>query len=58
VTYYVGEVKLDGDIAALGGRKLLPGMPVEVFISTEERTALSYLAKPFLDHASRIFKER
>jgi HlyD family secretion protein len=57
-TYYVGEVKLDGDIAALGGRKLLPGMPVEVFISTEERTALSYLAKPFLDHASRIFKER
>jgi HlyD family secretion protein len=33
-------------------------MPVEVFISTEERTALSYLAKPFLDHASRIFKER
>jgi HlyD family secretion protein len=57
-TYYVGEVKLDGDIAALGGRKLLPGMPVEVFISTEERTALSYLAKPFLDHASRIFRER
>ena len=40
-TYYVGEVKLDGDVAALGGRKLLPGMPVEVFISTEERTALS-----------------
>ncbi len=57
-TYYVGEVQIDGDVAALGERKLLPGMPVEVFISTEERTALSYLAKPFLDHASRVFRER
>lgn len=57
-TYYVGEVQIDGDVAALGERKLLPGMPVEVFITTEERTALSYLAKPFLDHASRIFRER
>jgi HlyD family secretion protein len=57
-TYYIGDVQLDGDIKTLGDRKLLPGMPVEVFVSTEERTALSYLAKPFTDHASRIFRER
>jgi HlyD family type I secretion membrane fusion protein len=57
--FYVGDVQIDGDLAAtLGERKLLPGMPVEVFITTEERTALSFLTKPFNDHASRIFKER
>ncbi|MFN3670796.1 MAG: HlyD family type I secretion periplasmic adaptor subunit, partial [Bosea sp. (in: a-proteobacteria)] len=32
-TYYVGDVQLDGDVATLGDRKLLPGMPVEVFVS-------------------------
>lgn len=57
-TYYVGDVQLDGEVSVLGDRKLLPGMPVEVFVSTEQRTALSYLAKPFTDHASRIFRER
>jgi len=57
--FYVGDVQIDGDLTAtLGDRKLLPGMPVEVFITTEERSALSFLTKPFTDHASRIFKER
>lgn len=57
-TFYVAEVQIDGDAAILGDRKLLPGMPVEVFISTQHRTALSFLAKPVLDHANRMFKER
>ncbi len=57
-TYYVGEVEIHGGTEALGKRTLLPGMPVEVFITTEERTALSFLVKPFFDHASRIFTER
>ncbi|HEV7319651.1 MAG TPA: HlyD family type I secretion periplasmic adaptor subunit, partial [Ensifer sp.] len=48
----------EGDLAVLGDRKLLPGMPVEVMITTEERTALSFLTKPFTDHASRVFNER
>lgn len=59
VNYYTGEIQIEGDItAALGERKLLPGMPVEVFITTEQRTAFSYLTKPFADHANRIFRER
>jgi HlyD family secretion protein len=33
-------------------------MPVEVFISTEQRTALSYFAKPFSDQFSRAFREQ
>lgn len=56
--YYTCEVEIEGDLAVLEGRKLLPGMPVEVMITTEERTALSFLTKPLTDHASRMFLER
>lgn len=56
--FYTSEVQIEGDLAVLGDRKLLPGMPVEVMITTEERTALSFLTKPFADHASRVFTER
>ncbi len=37
--------------------KLVPGMPVEVFMSTGDRTALSYLLKPFTDQMNRAFRE-
>ncbi|MGV2981682.1 HlyD family type I secretion periplasmic adaptor subunit [Camelimonas sp. ID_303_24] len=57
-SYYVAEIQLNGEPPSLRDRKLVPGMPVEVMITTEERTALSYLAKPFLDHVSRAFTER
>jgi len=45
------------ELARLGDHKLLPGMPVEVFISTHERTALSFLTKPLTDQLSRAFRE-
>ena len=35
----------------------LAGMPVESFIQTGQRTALSYLVKPFSDQISRVFLE-
>ncbi|MDU0340478.1 HlyD family type I secretion periplasmic adaptor subunit [Bosea rubneri] len=57
-SFYVGEIHIEDAAIALGDRRLLPGMPVEVFISTEERTALSYLFKPLTDHAARMFRER
>jgi HlyD family secretion protein len=57
-SYYVGRVEIyEKSFDALGSRKLIPGMPVEVFISTGERTALSYLAKPFTDQMARAFRE-
>ena len=37
--------------------KLMPGMPVEVFMSTGDRTAMSYLLKPFTDQVNRAFRE-
>jgi membrane fusion protein, type I secretion system len=38
--------------------KLIPGMPAEVHIKTTDRTALSYLLKPFTDQFARALKER
>lgn len=56
--YYLGDVDVSSDeLDKLGGATLLPGMPVEVFISTEERTALSYFFKPITDQFSRAFRE-
>ncbi len=57
--YYLGYVEIPaGELSKLGDSSLLPGMPVEVFISTDERTVVSYLARPVLDQFSRAFRER
>lgn len=57
-SYYVARVAMDEKSRrSIGDLKLVPGMPVEVFMSTGERTALSYLAKPFSDQIQRAFRE-
>lgn len=57
--YYVARVKFeDGELARLKGLELVPGMPAEVLIRTQERSALSYLLKPFEDQFAKAFKER
>ena len=38
--------------------QIYPCMPVETFISTDERTFLAYLTKPLLDSFQRAFRER
>lgn len=59
LTYYLVRIKPDeATLAKLGGLKLLPGMPVEAYIETGQRTALSYLMKPLTDQFARAFKER
>jgi HlyD family secretion protein len=45
-------------VARLGGLKLLPGMPLEAFIQTGDRTVLSYLMKPMTDQIARSFRGR
>jgi len=47
----------ESEIARLGAVKLVPGMPVEVFIETGERKVLSYLLKPLDDQIARAFRE-
>jgi HlyD family type I secretion membrane fusion protein len=57
--YYKGDVNLaEGEIEKLGDSRLIPGMPVEVYVTTSERTALSYLFKPITDQFGKAFRER
>lgn len=59
VSYYTARAVLKPEeVAKLGSAKLVPGMPVDVFIKTPGRTALSYLTKPLWDQAERAMKER
>jgi HlyD family secretion protein len=59
VVYYLVRLALSDDqLKRLGDEKLLPGMPAEIYIQTEERTALSYVLKPLFDQVARAFKER
>ncbi|MEO9337695.1 HlyD family type I secretion periplasmic adaptor subunit [Mesorhizobium sp. SB112] len=58
-TYYVADVIVSPDeLEKLGKNELMPGMPVEVFVATEQRTALSFLSKPLVDQFSRAFREQ
>jgi HlyD family secretion protein len=54
--FYVVRLNLDAEDR--GKLKLVPGMPVEAFIATGARTALSYLLKPVSDQFNRAFRER
>ncbi|WP_282152095.1 HlyD family type I secretion periplasmic adaptor subunit [Ruegeria atlantica] len=57
-TFYRAEVvPQDGQVDRLKGQELLPGMPVETLIKTDERTPLSYLVKPLADYFNRAFRE-
>ena len=57
-SYYIARVEMDEKSRkTVGALKLVPGMPVEVFMATGDRTALSYLAKPFTDQIDRAFRE-
>jgi HlyD family secretion protein len=57
--YFTGRISVsDEEMTKLDGGKLVPGMPAEVHIKTHDRTALSYLVKPFQDQVARAFRER
>jgi len=58
-SYYTIRISIPTDqLARLGDVKLVPGMPVECFIQTGERTVISYLLKPLRDQLMRTFRER
>jgi HlyD family secretion protein len=57
-TFYKARVAIPADgISRLGDVRLVPGMPVESFVQTTERTVISYLTKPLMDQVNRAFKE-
>ncbi len=59
-SYYTIRVSLPpAEVARLGDNvKIIPGMPVEAFVQTGDRTMFSYLMKPFSDQLMRSFRER
>jgi HlyD family secretion protein len=58
-SYYTIRVAMPPEeIARLGDVKLIPGMPVEAFVQTGDRTMLSYLMKPLHDQLMRAFREK
>ncbi len=58
-SYYTIRVSMPPEeVARLGDVKLIPGMPVEAFVQTGERTMLSYLIKPLSDQLMRAFREK
>jgi len=57
-SYYTAELRPNaGEIEKLDGLDILPGMPVEAFIKTQDRTPLDYLIKPLANYFTRAFRE-
>ncbi len=57
-TYYLAELVIsDEELERLGDKTLVPGMPVEAFIKTEDRSVLSYLIKPMMDQIAHAMRE-
>jgi HlyD family secretion protein len=58
-SYYTIRVSMPPEqVARLGDVKIIPGMPVEAFVQTGDRTMLSYLMKPLSDQLMRSFREK
>ncbi|AZO43732.1 HlyD family type I secretion periplasmic adaptor subunit [Mesorhizobium sp. M7D.F.Ca.US.005.01.1.1] len=57
--YFRAKLKIAPDLPpGVIAEQLYPGMPVEAFISTDDRTFFEYLARPMLDSFARAFTER
>ena len=57
--FYRVDIMPQADIdEILKDRQMVPGMPVEAFISTDSRSPLNYLVKPLADYFNRAFRER
>jgi HlyD family secretion protein len=58
-SYYTVRIRVaDEELARLGRQKPVAGMPVEAFLQTTPRSALSYLLKPMRDQISKAFMGR
>jgi HlyD family secretion protein len=58
LAYYRTEIAIDvAGFGELVDVDVVPGMPVDAFIRTADRTPLSYLLKPFTDYFRNAFRE-
>lgn len=59
LTFYRVNIDMsDEERARLGEKSLVPGMPVEALIKTDDRTVLSYFTKPLTDYLQGALRER
>ncbi|MFK0209544.1 HlyD family type I secretion periplasmic adaptor subunit, partial [Agrobacterium sp. NPDC090283] len=57
-SWYTARIQIEPEeLTKLGNLSLLAGMPVEAYIRTSERTAVSYLVKPLVDQINRAMRE-
>lgn len=57
-TYFQIDLTLtEKELALLGAVTLIPGMPVEAFLQTGERSVLAYLIEPLMQQIERAFRE-
>jgi HlyD family secretion protein len=55
--FRVGLTLPPDQIALLGNVEMIPGMPVEAFLQTGDRSVFDYLVKPLDDQIRRAFRE-
>ncbi|MCJ7798681.1 MAG: HlyD family secretion protein, partial [Polaromonas sp.] len=56
--YYTVKAKVAPEgMALISNLQIRPGMPVELFVKTGERTMMNYLVKPVLDHLKMAMTE-
>ena len=59
ISFYTIRISMSPEeVKRLGEHRLIPGMPVEAFVQTTDRTVISYLLKPIHDQINRAFRER
>lgn len=57
-SFYRAEIELDaGELEKLKGQTVIPGMPVQAYISTGNRSPMAYLLKPFMDYFHMAMRE-
>jgi HlyD family type I secretion membrane fusion protein len=58
-SFYRAEIRMDeGEIEKLPeSMTLIPGMPVEAFVRTADRTPMGYFLKPIADYFAKAFRE-
>lgn len=59
LSFYRAELRInEGELDKLPENVvLIPGMPVEAFLRTEDRTPIAYLVKPLTDYFNKAFRE-
>ncbi len=59
LSYYTIRIAMPPtEVAKIGDVTVIPGMPVEAFVQTGERTMISYFMKPLSDQMMRVFRQR